>query len=261
MRHVIYMYDIIILGCDNMTNEEITIAIQEIVDEIQRQSFIGTDEEIKIQQIMYFDKYVKDNIDYGFDAVNFSLEHPNENNPFNNAFSLEGFFEENELNGKRLAVCGSISQVAKIVFNKLGIECDYVWGHFNIGTDMEPKYVGHRWNFVRIGNMNYMVDFTAEMIAHNFNKDRDYEIVARQLLALNEKSGEFDYLFFDKLAPTESIGGFKKNENGTTVDDLDEHGFLNNLTTEPQSVIDNLGKIPKEQVIGYSEIISHGVIR
>ena len=82
-----------------MTNEEINERIQEIVDEIRNHSFDGTDEEVKIQQIMCFDKYVKDNIDYGFEAVNYSLEHPNDENPYDKAFRLEGFFEENELNG------------------------------------------------------------------------------------------------------------------------------------------------------------------
>ena len=39
-----------------MTNEEIKIAINEIVEEIQSQPFEGTAEEIKLQQILYFDK-------------------------------------------------------------------------------------------------------------------------------------------------------------------------------------------------------------
>lgn len=241
-----------------MTNEELNNRIQEIVDEIQSQQFVGTEEEIKIQQILYFDKYVKDNIDYGFEAVNFSMNNPNETNPFDSAFRLEGFFKENAISGKRLAVCGSISQVAKEVLNKLGIQCDYVWGHFNAGTINEPQYVGHRWNVVTIGDKNYMIDFTISMIIHNFNKDENYANASRQLLSLNDESREYSYLFFDKLAPTESIGGFTKNENGTTIDDFDEFGHLNNSTTDPQKVIHNLGTIPEEYIIQYTRMFDKG---
>lgn len=226
-----------------MTNEQIENEVQNIIKEIQNQSFTGTEEEIKIQQILYFDKYVKENIEYGFDAVNFSINYPNEQNPFDSAYKLEGFFEHNKINGKRLAVCGSISQVANKIFNKLGISCDYVWGHFNIGTESNPQYVGHRWNVVTIGDKNYMVDFTLGMIVHNINKDDNYSNGAYNLLGITDKDSEYDYLFFDKLAPTLSLGGFKKNEKGSTVDDINESGYLNNCTTNPNEVIPNLGYI------------------
>lgn len=241
-----------------MSSEELNEQIHELVENIRSQHFIGTEEEIKMQQILYFDKIVKDNIDYGFDTVNFSLQHPNEKNPFDSAYRLEGFFKENEINGKRLAVCGSISEVAKIVFNKLGIKCDYIWGHFNIGTDNKPQYVGHRWNVVTIGEKNYMVDFTVGMIIHNLNKDDNYKNASKQLLAINDESKEYDYLFFDKLAPNESIGGFKRNENGEIVDDLDEHGYIKNSTTEPQKVIMNLKALPQEYYIEYVNMIAKG---
>lgn len=245
-----------IIGCDNVTNEEIKIAINQIVEEIQSQPFEGTAEEIKLQQILYFDKYVKNNIDYGFDAVNFSISHPSENNPYDSAFRIEGFFERNEINGKRLAVCGSISQVANIVLKELGINCDYVWGHFNIGTDTKPQYVGHRWNVVLIGDKTYMVDFTASMIIYNFNKDVDYTNGAYKLLGAKSEDNEYDYLFFNQLAPTQSIGGFKKNENGTTVDDINEFGFLNNCTKNPNEVIPKLGYISSEHISEYAKQIS-----
>ena len=241
-----------------MSNEELNGQIQEIVDMIEAQQFAGTEEEIKIQQILYFDKYVKDNIDYGFEAANFLLQHPNEKNPFDSAFRLEGFFQRNEINGKRLAVCGSISQAAKTILNKLGIKCDYVWGHFNIGTNSEPQYLGHRWNVVTVGDKNYMVDFTIGMIIHNLNKDYNYTNAAKQLLALNDESREYDYLFFDKLAPAQSIGGFKKNKNGTPVDDLDEFGNIKNSTTEPQKVISNLGTISQSNIIEYIKMFDRG---
>ena len=234
-----------------MSNEELNNRIQEIVNEIQAQEFVGTEQEIKIQQILYFDKYVKDNIDYGFEAVIFSIKNPNKKNPFDNAFRLEGFFQKNEISGKRLAVCGSISQVAKLVLNKLGIKCDYVWGHFNVRTNNEPQYIGHRWNVVTIGDKNYMVDFTLGMIIHNINKDDNYANASRQLLSVNNENREYSYLFFDKLASTESIGGFTKNENGTSIDDLDEFGHLKNSTTEPQKAISNLGTIPEEYIMEY----------
>ena len=79
-----------------MTEEQIEQYIEELVYEIKSKNFEGTDEEIKIQQIMYFDKYVKDNIDYGFEAVNFQMQHPNEPNPYESAFKREGFFMTNE---------------------------------------------------------------------------------------------------------------------------------------------------------------------
>ena len=106
-----------------------------------------------------------------------------------------------------------------------------------------------------------MVDFTAGMIAHHFSKDENYANAAKQLLSLSDESGELDYLFFDKLAPSESIGGFKKNENGTSIDDLDERGFLKNTTTDPRSVIVNLATIPKERLVEYNEMISRGIAR
>lgn len=239
-----------------MTLEELDNAIQEIVEEIQSQPFAGTDKEIKLQQILYFDKYVKDNIDYGFDAVNFSINHPHENNPYYSAFRLEGFFEQNKINGKRLAVCGSISQVANIVLKKLGINCDYVWGHFNIGTDAEPQYVGHRWNVISIGDKNYMVDFTIGMIVHNLGKDVNYANSAYKLLGITSEDREFDYLFFNELASTQSIGGFKKNETGTTVDDINEKGYLNNCTTNPNEVVSNLGYISPKHISEYAKLIS-----
>lgn len=239
-----------------MTNEELEFAIQEIVEEIQSKSFTGTDEEIKLQQILYFDKYVKENIDYGFDAVNFSISYPNENNPYDSAFRLDGFFKENGIDGKRLAVCGSISQVAKLVLKKVSINCDYVWGHFNIGTDTKPQYIGHRWNVVSIGNKNYMVDFTVGMIIKNLNKDTNYKNSAYNLLGINSEDKEFDYLFFNELAPTQSIGGFKKNEKGTTVDDINESGHLNNCTTNPNEVISNLGYISPIHISEYAKRIT-----
>ena len=145
-----------------------------------------------------------------------------------------------------------------IVFNELGIDCNYVWGHFNVGTENEPQYVGHRWNVVAIGDKNYMVDFTAGMIMHNLSKDSNYASAALELLGANSESSEYDYLFFDKLAPTETIGGFKKNENGTSVDDLDEFGKLKNVTTEPASVIDDLGTIPKDYIIKHVDTLDSG---
>lgn len=235
-----------------MSNEEIEQKIQEIVYEIKSQPFVGTLEEIQFQQILYFDKYVKDNIEYGFDAINYSMLHPNDKNPFDSVFKLEGFFKENEITGKRQAVCGSISQVANIVLNRLGVKCDYVYGHFDIGTKENPKYIGHRWNIVTIGGKDYMVDFTLGMVIHNLKDNDNHATMSKSLLGLSDSNSEYDYLFFDKLAPNESIGGFRKNENGTSVDDLDEYGVLQNCTLDPRSIYANLSSIPKEYVNKYA---------
>lgn len=239
-----------------VTKEELEVAINKIVEEIEEQSFEGTEEEIKLQQILWFDKYVKDNIEYGFDAVFFSISHPHENNPYASAFRLEGFFEQDKTSGKRVAVCGSISEVANNVLKRLGIVSDYVWGHFNVGTDIKPQYVGHRWNVVTIGDKNYMVDFTAGMITHNLGKNDDYAYSALKLLGITDEEREYDCICFNELAPAQSIGGFKKNENGSTVDDIDELGFLNNTTVNPNEVISNLGQIPPEVISEYAKRIS-----
>lgn len=236
-----------------MTDEELKMAINELIKEIQSQKFEGNDEEIKLQQVLYFDKYIKDNIDYGFEAMNFLINNPNKNNPYDSAFRLEGFFEQNKITGKRSAVCGSISQVANIVFNRLGIKSEYIYGHFNNGTKEKPQYVGHRWNVVSIGTKNYMVDFTIEMIIHNLSKSQEYAICAYKLLGVTSEDKEYEYLFFNKLASTQSIGGFKKNEQGLTVDDINELGHLNNCIIDPNIAIPDLGYIPSEYTIKYAE--------
>ena len=238
-----------------MTEEQIEQRIEELVDRIKSKNFEGTDEEIKIQQIMYFDKYVKDNIDYGFEAVNFQMQHPNEPNPYESAFKREGFFMADEKTQKRLAVCGSISSIANSVLAKLGIKCDYVWGHYNIGTEQNPIYLGHRWNVVTLGEKNFMLDYTLGMIIHNIEKDEIYYNAAQQLLG-NETKEEYDFLFFDTLPPKATIGGFKKNENGETVDDMDEQGKLKNTTNNARKVIPNLGSIQQEYIIKCAESIT-----
>ena len=101
-----------------------------------------------------------------------------------------------------------------------------------------------------------MVDFTLGMVIHNMNKDSNYDNLAQGLLGMKDESQEYDYLFFNELAKSESIGGFKLNERGTNVDDLDESGHLNNTTTEPETIIPNLGTIPKEQIIAYVQAIA-----
>ncbi len=237
-----------------MTEEQIEQCIEELVNEIKSKNFEGTDEEIKIQQIMYFDKYVKDNIDYGFEAVNFQMQHPNEPNPYESAFKREGFFMTNEETKKRLAVCGSISLIANYVLTKLGIKCEYVWGHFNIGTEENPVYLGHRWNKVTIGEKSSMLDFTMEMIIHNIGKNETYYNAAQQLLG-TEPIEEYDFLFFDTLPQKETIGGFKKNEHGETIDDIDEQGHLRNASNGAKNIIPNLVRLDKNFLLKYKEQI------
>lgn len=238
-----------------MTSEEINNSVQQMIDEMQKYNFEGTEEEIIIKKILFFDKYVKENIDYGFEAMNFLMEHPGENNPYGSAFEVEGFFKQNQVNGKRLAVCGSISKVANLFFNTQGIECNYVWGHFNCGTEDKPKYAGHRWNVITIGDKKCMVDFTIGMIVHNLMKDSNYARCSYELFGITDESKEFDYLFFDKLAPNESIGGFKKDEHGRTVDDLDEIGRLKNITTNPYDIYPDLSFIPPQLLSQYNELL------
>ena len=240
-----------------MSAEELETEISKLVDDIKKQDFQGTDEEIKIQQIMYFDKYVKDNIDYGFDAINFSLKYPNAKNPYESAYRDEGFFMENETNGKRIAVCGSISSIADQVFDKLGIDSDYIWGHINVGSNDKPSYIGHRWNSVSIGNNSYMVDFTIGMIIHNILKDEAYMQGASQLVDSADLGNEFRYLFFDKLSSRESIGGFKKDERGRTIDDISENGSLNSAITDAHDILENLESIPTEYLATISKYVDN----
>ncbi|NLL02521.1 MAG: hypothetical protein GX265_05850 [Mollicutes bacterium] len=128
------------------------------------------------------------------------------------------------------------------------MDCDDVWGHFNTGTYENPQYVGHRWNVVTIGDKDYMLDFTLGMIIHNLAKDENYLNCVYYLLGITDENKEYDYLFFDKLAPTTSIGGFKKNEKDETIDDIDESGHLRNVTTDPKTVFPKLDKIQKEKI-------------
>lgn len=223
--------------------------INELVDKIKSQNFEGTEEEIKLQQILYFDKYVKENIDYGFEAVNFSLLNPDKKNPYDSAYRINGFFDVNEATGKKLAVCGSISQVAKIVFDRLGIECDYVWGHINSGSVENPVYIGHRWNIVKIGNKNFMVDFTMEMVINNIGKDKNYDY-AFSLFTQDEIETVHRFLFFDQLCEKESIGGFKEGSH-CHEDDYDENGHLRNITFNAYEKYPNLSKLSPEFINSY----------
>lgn len=224
--------------------------LNKLVDEIRMQNFEGSEEEIKILQILYFDKYVKENIYYGFETVNYSMLHPGEKNPYDSAYRLEGFFSENKNSGKRLAVCGSISQVAKIVFNKLGIECDYVWGHI----DYCGKNMGHRWNKAKIGDKIFMLDFTASMAINNIGKDAIYDNVFKMF---NKEEVEIPYrfLFFDELAEKESIGGFKLGKNGHE-DDYDENGILKNVSHNAYEQYPNLAKLSPETIDKYYSMVN-----
>ena len=243
-----------------MSNEEINIKINELVDEIKSNNFTGTDEEIKIKYILYLDKYIKNNIDYHFDCVNFGLLHPDEFNPFSYAFSIEGFFKEDEVSGKRLAVCGGISAAANIILNRLGIKSDYVYGHFVLKKDNgEIEYVGHRWNNVTIGNNIYMVDFTAGLIIHNVNKNNDYFYAAEQLLDTNDESNEYDYLFFDKLSSKERMGGLKTDLNGHSIDIVNNYKDFSTLVSNPYKIYSNLASLNKNVILEYVDMLDEKV--
>lgn len=224
--------------------------LNKLTDEIRTQNFEGSEDEIKIQQILYFDKYVKENIDYCYETVMYSMLHPGEKNPYDSAYKMEGFFFENEILRKRAAVCGSISAVAKIVFNKLGIESDYVYGHINYcGANM-----GHRWNTVKINNKIFMVDFTASMAINNIGKDAIYDNVFK-MFNKEEIETNYRFLFFDELAEKESIGGFKLGEKGRE-DDYDENGNLKNVSYNAYEQYPNLDKLSSETIDKYYSMVN-----
>ena len=205
--------------------EEEKIRVQEFVDKlsetIKNQNFEGTEEEIKVQQIMFLADYIKEHLDYSFR----SIEDPK---TFRRDFEKISFLEG-------IGTCGNISAIAKEVLNKVGIETDYVWGH--IGE------VGHRWNKVHIGEMDFMIDFTLDLVQSKNYKE------SKGLLPQKSEEG---FLFFDKLLPNQTMGGFKleRTKNGSLghVDDRDKLGNLQNTTKDPRSIIPNLSTLPKEYV-------------
>lgn len=221
-------------------NSEIDEYIEQLVEEIKNKNFIGTEEEIAIQQILYLDKYIKENIDYGFEAIQYLIEHPNLPNPFSDMFTEKGFFEENDYTNKRSAVCGSISRVAYKVLNKLGIETDFVWGH--VGN------IGHRWNIITIGNKKYMIDFTINLVKFKCNQE-EY-VNAANMLGINDRDNEF--LFFDKLIDNETIGGFKIGSNGHE-DNIDLNGNFIDITSNPYELYPNLSILSQEQIMFYRQ--------
>lgn len=224
-------------------NEKIDYYIENLVNEIKDKNFDGSKEEVIIKQILWFDNYVKNNIDYGFDAVFYYINNPNEINPYGKAFTDEGFFEENSIDGRRLAVCGSISAVAKRVFSKLGVDIDYIYGH--IGN------VGHRWNIIKLNDKVYMVDFTLSLVKYKYENE-EYMKYCKDLFKIEDFKTDFDFLFFDKLIKNETIGGFKIGANGHE-DNLDENGNLVGITNNPYEIFRNLSTIPVEKLQEYIE--------
>ena len=64
--------------------------VNNLVSDIKNKNFDGSEEEVILKQILYFDDYVKNNIDYGFDAVTYNINHPYDKNPYGKAFTEEG---------------------------------------------------------------------------------------------------------------------------------------------------------------------------
>ena len=217
--------------------------VNNLVSDIKNKNFDGSEEEVILKQILYFDDYVKNNIDYGFDAVTYNINHPYDKNPYGKAFTEEGFFEEDKVSGKRLATCGSISAIAKRVFEKLGINIDYVYGH--VGN------VGHRWNVIYIGDKAYMIDFTLSLVESKY-EDEEYIAHCKEIFGLNDIKSDVDFLFFDKLIKNETIGGFKVGVNGHE-DNVDEMGNLIGITDNPYEVFPNLNTIPAEILQNYKQ--------
>ena len=189
--------------------------IQELVDEIQGASYSGTPEEIQMQKIIYLDNYVRNKIDYGIEAVEYDIDNMNNPekrgaNPYKSAYTQEGFWNAHQ-DGKRRAVCGPISEVVKEVLNRVGIPCDYVYGHVST--------FGHRWNVVEIGGKEYFVDLTASMISYKKNNP-GYEWAGPVFLKDGDAVPADFVLKSDLKLNNQTLGGFSKNEVGGRVDDL-----------------------------------------
>lgn len=236
---------------DSKKNLEYEMFINSMVEYINNLDFIGTEREVKFQQILAIDKYIKENIDYSFDAINFSIKHPNVDNPYCKAYKVEGFYEEG------VAVCGSISKVTKDIMNKLGIKNDYVWGHFSTETNGKRVNVGHRWNIVTIDDEDYMIDFTSNLCYYKcyvmFNEN--YKQVVDMFDKPNIDSiNEYEFLFFDKLPETLLLGGFTVDERGKHKSDIDQNGNLRNATKDLNKYFrKNIGRLSQEYLKSLSQ--------
>lgn len=224
---------------DDHVNELVYFINQEVKEYYKDQYENTSVEDRQIYEVLMFDKYVKENVDYNFNAAKFGIRN------YPDAFSEDGFFKKNE-DGKSSVVCKSISNVANLVFNKLGIKSVSIMCHFN---DNNGLLGGHQWNVISIGDSNYMVDFTSSMVIHNKDKSDVYNYYSSMLFDQEQLDSEYSYLFFDILSSKQSINGFRKDENGRTIDDLDENGNLINITNNPYEVIPNLNTIDKNELL------------
>ena len=239
--------------------------IQALVDEINSIDYSGTPEEVKMQKIIYLDNYIRNNIDYGIEAVYYDMQNENnpeakKNNPYSRAYREEGFWIPTE-DGKRKAVCGSISEVAKKVLNKLDIPCDFIYGH--VGT------FGHRWNVVDIEGKKYYVDYTASMIAYKQNEP-GYEW-SKQVFFDNQNLIPANFILKGDLPlRDQTLGGFTRDEFGNRKDDMskatkdisvyaaqEEHSNIPNLdhieSLDNQRLMEVAYMIPVEQVVQKQE--------
>lgn len=113
------------------------------------------------------------------DSVSYDLEAAAEENPSVEAFSIYGAL----VNKK--AVCSGYARAAKVLLNRVGIECRLVSGM--------SKNSGHMWNQVKIDNKWYNLDVTWDDSAVNndilYNRYNYFNITDRQL-AVNHETGK-----------------------------------------------------------------------
>lgn len=224
--------------------------IDDLVNYILSCNFEGSKEEIQVQQVLLLDNYIKENINYGFDAVNFSIQYPNMENPYEKAFKEERFFED------KIAVCGSISSITNKVLNNLGIKSEYIWGHITTQENGKLNHIGHRWNKINIGNKNFMIDLTANLCNYKYYIcfDENYRQIASILPKDATLVNENEYLFFNKLSNNITLGGFIETIDGH-IDDIDLQGNLQNAHQDLEKYFhpEYIDQLPNEYIVQKQE--------
>lgn len=242
-----------------MSHGETREKIDELVAKIQSQEFTGTPEEQLVKMVLYFDEFVKEHIDYGFESVEFEIKRNNgeipkdSENPYYSQFLATSFFDFDN-NGMTRAVCGSISSVAKDVFSKLEIDgqkigSEYVYGKTSFTDGNKSNYLGHRWNVFKLNEKDYMVDFTTSMMIHNIDKEgfpQYRNFIENANLDLTPEN-DMDCLLFDELIPIVSIGGFDTSKGGHDEFE-DPKDLVASLEHDVRKEYPNITKIPPEKL-------------
>ena len=197
----------------------------ELVALIEAQNFEGNDMEVAIQQILFLDQYIKQNVQYDFEGFYHSVDLKNE---FQNAqtqeekdailselremkdsFSKKGFYE-----GKTL--CGGISEACKDVLNRLweekNLKCGYIYGSYG------GEEGNHRANTFNYNGSTYIFDYTINMLASHYGmEDEDVYQEAIEEMKINQPNSDFEYIFSNKLLESQSWGGIVRNNAGVEI--------------------------------------------